>query len=414
MTYRDEVYFDFQPETEIPFSEAEFASRLTRVRAQMAKDGLDCIFLTSPESMYYISGFICMWYHTESPFEWPPGNGIAVHVDHDRFIHFETEREAVVTRTFSVSKDTRYFPKESYRDGTQFIADELKAEGWLKGRVGMEFWAMQPNRVIGEKMQGQFEAAGAEVVDASHVLREVRWVKSAAEVACLEESCRIATAGLSAARDVIRPGVTELEVQGEVIRALCAAGGELQAMMMPVLSGGKSNAAHAVATRKKLKAGETVAVDVSGVHKRYHMNAARTFSVGEPPKDVADKANLAAGVMDVVSECLRPNLPVRELNEKVKAYYDEHNLWDERGWIGGYEMGIAFYSDWVGTFVYDPLSEKNADRVFEPGTAVNHEVQIFLPRFSGQFFMIESLLFKDDAAMLATPEIPYGLIVCEN
>jgi Xaa-Pro dipeptidase len=317
----------------------------------------------------------------------------------------------VVTRTFTVSKDTRYFPKESYRDGTRFIADELKAEGWLKGKVGMEFWAMQPNRVIGQKIQTQFEAAGAQVVDASHVLREVRWVKSPAEVECLEESCRIATAGLNAAREVIRPGVTELEVQGEVIRALCAAGGELQAMMMPVLSGGKSNAAHAVATRKKIKAGETVAVDVAGVHKRYHMNAARTFSVGEPAKDIAEKAALAAGVMDVVIDCLRPNLPVRELNEKVKAYYDEHNLWDERGWIGGYEMGIAFLSDWVGSFVYDPLVEKNADRRFEPGTAVNHEIQIFLPRFTGQFFMIESLLFKENEVLLATPDVPYGLAV---
>ena len=139
MTYRDQVYFDFQPETEIPFSEAEFANRLLRVRAKMEQDGIDCLLLTSPESMYYMSGYICMWYHTESPVEWPPSNGIAVHVDHDRFIHFETEREAVLTRTFTVSKDTRYFPKDSYRDGTRFIVGELKAEGWLKGRVGMEF-----------------------------------------------------------------------------------------------------------------------------------------------------------------------------------------------------------------------------------------------------------------------------------
>ena len=152
---------------------------------------------------------------------------------------------------------------------------------------------------------------------------------------------------------------------------------------------------------------------MSGVHKRYHMNAARTFSVGEPAKDVADKARLSAGVMDVGAGCLRPNLPVRELNDEVKRYYDEHQLWDDRGWIGGYEMGISFLSDWVGNFVYDPLSEKNADRVFEPGTAVNHEIQIFLPRFVGQFFVIESLLFEADKASFSTPEVPYDLIVVD-
>ena len=411
MTYRDEVYFHAQPDAEVPFSEQEFAGRLERIRAAMAAAEIDCLFLTSPESMYYVSGYICMSYQTESPLEWPPANGIAVHVDHDRFIHFETEREAVLTRTFSVTSDTRLFPKDSYRDGTRFIAEELEAEVWLKGNVGLEFWAMRPNRAVSDRVQAGFEAAGATVIDGSRILRDVRWVKSAAEMACIDEAARIAGEGLRAAGEVIRPGVSELEVQGEVIRALAVAGGELQAMMMPVLSGKKSNATHAVATRRKMQAGETVAIDVSGVHKRYHVNVARTFSLGEPADDVLDVTSRAAGAMNVVRDCLRPNLPVRELNEKVKRYYDEQDLWDSRGWIGGYEMGIAFLSDWVGNFVYDPLSEKNADRLFEPGTVVNHEIQIFLPRHIGQFFMIESLIFTETEARFATPEIPYDLIV---
>ncbi|MBT6205082.1 MAG: aminopeptidase P family protein, partial [Rhodospirillaceae bacterium] len=387
--------------------------RLTRIRQAMAKAKIDCLFLSSPESMYYLSGYVCMWYHTESPLEWSATNGIAVHVDHDRFIHFETEREAVVTRTFSCSKDTRYFPKDSYRDGIGFVADELKAEGWLKGNLGLEMYAMRPNRGVSDRFQAAFEEAGADVIDGSAILREVRWVKSPAEMACLTESARIATIGLQRAAEVLRPGVTELEVQGEITLALAKAGGELQAQMMPVLSGKKSLATHALATRRKMQVGETVALDVCGVHKRYHINAARTFSLGEPAADVKDVTDRAAAVMDVVRDCLRTNLPVRELNEKVKAHYDKEDLWTSRGWIGGYEMGIAFLSDWVGNFVYDPLSEKNADRLFEAGTAVNHEIQVFMPRHVGQFFMIESLLFEESGASLATPDVPYNLIVVE-
>ena len=413
MDYRDEVYFEARPEREQPFADEEFAGRLTRIRAAMAEAEIDCLFLSSPESMYYVSGYVCMWYHTESPMEWQATNGIAVHVDHDRFIHFETEREAVLTRTFSCSRDTRYFPRSSYRDGTAFVAAELRAEGWLEGAVGLEMYAMRPNRAVSDRFQAAFEAAGARVVDGSRVTREVRWLKSPAEIECLKESCRIASVGLKRAAKVLRPGATELEVQGEIVRAMAAAGGEPQAMTMPVLSGKKSNAAHALATRRRMRAGETVAIDVAGVHKRYHMNCARTFSLGEPAADVGDVCARSAGVMEVVRDCLRPNLPVRELNEKVKAYYEEQDLWTSRGWIGGYEMGIAFPSDWVGDMVYDPLSEKNADRLFEPGAAVNHEIQIFMPRHAGQFFVIESLLFEDDKASFATPDVPYDLIVVE-
>ena len=414
MAYRDEVYFNAPAEPEVPFDEEEFAGRLQRIRAEMARAGIDCLFLTSPESLYYVSGYLCMWYQTESPMEWPPSNGIAVHVDHDRFIHFETEREAVLTRTFTVSRDTRFFPRESYRDGTRFIADELKALGWLKGNVGLEFWASRPNRAVSERFQGAFEAAGARVVDGSAILREVRWKKSAAEMACLHEAGRIAVAGLERAREVIRPGASELEVQGEVIRALTAAGGEMPAMMLPVLSGAKANACHAVATRRRMQAGELVVIDVAGVHERYHVNGARAFFLGEPPREVRECATLAAGMMERVRECLRPNLPVRELNEVTRRYYEETGLWDSRGWVGGYEMGIAFLPDWVGNFVYDPLAEKNADRVFEPGTAVNYEVQVFLPHYAGCFVAIETLLFGDETVTLATERIPYELAVIEQ
>ena len=162
-----------------------------------------------------------------------------------------------------------------------------------------------------------------------------------------------------------------------------------------------------------MQAGELVVIDVAGVHKRYHVNAARAFSLGEPSPEVRECAARAAGVMDRVRECLRPGLPVRELNEVTRRHYEEAGLWESRGWVGGYEMGIAFFPDWVGNFVYDPLAEKNADRVFEPGTAVNYEVQVFLPRYAGCFVAIETLLFGDETVTLATERIPYELAVIE-
>jgi Xaa-Pro dipeptidase len=246
------------------------------------------------------------------------------------------------------------------------------------------------------------EAAGATVVDGTDVVREVRWVKSPAEMACLTEAARIADIGLQAAADTIAPGVTELEVYGEIVHAMASAGGENTAITMPVLSGSKTNAAHALSTRRVIGPGEVVTVDVSGVVNRYHANAARTFFTGEPPADLAAVAATAAGSIDVVRSLLRPNLPVRELNEALLAYYQDAGLWPSRGWIGGYEMGIAFYGDWVGNFVFDPLSELNADRVFEPGTAVNCETQIFLPRHAGLFFAIDTLLFTAHDARIAS------------
>jgi hypothetical protein len=116
--------------------------------------------------------------------------------------------------------------------------------------------------------------------------------------------------------------------------------------------------------------------------------------------------------MDLIRGVLRPNLPVREFNETMMNYFIEEGLWGERGWVGGYEMGISFPPDWVGNFIFDPLSEINADRLFEPGTAVNYENQFFLPRFVGQYFTIESFLFKQDEALMLSDQ-PFPLIVID-
>ncbi len=240
----------------------------------------------------------------------------------------------------------------------------------------------------------------------------MRWVKSPAEVECLKEAARIANTGMAAARAAIGAGVTELEVYGEMVRAMACAGGENPGITMPVLSGTKTNALHGLATRRKMQHGEMVLVDLSGVFKRYHINIARSFSIGEPSPEVKDLTDRAARSMDVIRSILRPNLPVREFNATVMDHLKKEGLWERRGWIGGYEMGAAFPPDWVGNFIFDPLSDVNADRLFEPGTAVNYENQFFMPAHQGQYFTIESFLFEQDKASMLSDQ-PFELIVID-
>ena len=104
--------------------------------------------------------------------------------------------------------------------------------------------------------------------------------------------------------------------------------------------------------------------------------------------------------MEVIRSILRPGLPVRKFNETVVDYFRREGLWERRGWVGGYEMGIAFPPDWVGNFVFDPASDTNTDRVFEPRTAVNYENQFFMPEHQGQYFSIESFLFEEDGCSM--------------
>jgi len=410
MDHKDDPRDGIRPDPEPAFDDAEYAARLGRVRDRMAAAGIDCLFVGAPESTYYLSGYRSAFTQTgQSPKQWPATSGIAVHVDHDDFILFDTDREQVMHRTYTCARDIRCFPPGRTRDGTAFIADELAALGWLRGKVGLEFWSGRPNRAISERFQQRLEDKGARVVDGSDVLREVRWLKSPAEMACLREAGRIGCAGLRAVGDTIAPGVMEVAVLGEALAAMGREGGEVPAVIPPVLSGPKTAGLHALSTDRRIGTGEAVCADLAGVSRRYHANLARTWWTGEPHPDDRRLAEAAAGSLQALKSTLKPGVSAATLAAEMVRYYEDAGIWQRRSWIGGYEMGIAFPPAWTGNYVFDSVSEIGRDRVFEPGIAMNFENQFYLAEGRGLFFLIETVLLDEEGVHLASEEVPYGI-----
>ncbi len=406
---REQVLQHAHPVQEIPFSREEYRGRLERIRKVMAREKIDMLYLSSPEAICYVSGYGSAWFQAETDGAW---SGVAIHVDHDDFILFEAESHILLIRCYTVANDVRLNSKRSKGadDAFAFVADELAASGWTGGTVGLEMGSYRPNQRVRMCCQAALEAKGCTVVDGTEIVREVRGIKSDAEMACIETAARIADIGLEAARETLCEGITEVELWGEVTAAMTRAGGENQAIPMLVTSGLKAVSGHGLASRKQIAPGEVVFLDVCGVFNRYHVDQARSFSIGEPHPDAMKRINTSAGVFGVLREILRPNLPVRELNEAVVHYYQEAGIFEHRGYIGGYELGIAFPPDWVGAFFYDPDSLPDDDRVFAPGRVVNHESQFFLPHLQGYSILIDTAAFTETQARWLS-RIQHELIV---
>lgn len=399
------------PAMETPFSLAEYRDRLNRVRKEMAGRKIDLLYLSSPESLCYLSGYQAEWYQAQSPKEWPPVSGLAVHVDHDKFILFDAEEEEVMIRYTTVSTDTRIFRSDEMKSATDKILSDLKEEGWLVGTLGLEMRSYRPNRLVSEQFQKDIEGAGCKVVDGSDIVREIRGIKSPQEIAYIETAARIADIGMHAARGVMRPGVTELDVYGEMICAMARAGGENAAITLPVVSGPKSACLHGLASRRKIMPGDIVNVDICGVYNRYHYNMARTFSMGVPHPDVASVMEKSARSMAMLKELIRPGLKIADLLSHVIGYYKEAGIWEDRLWVGGYEIGLAFPPDWVGAFVYEPGMDLGA-RAFQPGMVINYESNFYLPQAAGTSILIDSIIFKEDRAEMVS-RVPHDLCVIE-
>ncbi|OUS00536.1 hypothetical protein A9Q81_10580 [Gammaproteobacteria bacterium 42_54_T18] len=386
------------PQRDLPFSLEEFSERLLSVRKRMADENFDMLYLTSPESMYYLTGFKACWYGAQGPSSWPQYYGIAVHRDHDKIIHIDIPAESNYIDYISIpTVDKRIIPK---RADLSFIVDTLKNEGWLKGKVGMEFGSYRPNRVVSEQLQSAFLGGGSSgVVDATHILRQQRRIKSPQEIIYHETAGEILDAGYRALVNEARPGMTEMEAFGILNLGMHKAGGDQCAMPYSFASGSRAIAGgHCLPSNKVMQKGEIFGADPCGSYHQYHTNVCRVFSFGEPPKEMMDQYNLIAKAIKHVENIIRPGMSVNEFAKDMREFYKEVGIWDQRNWVGGYEMGIGFAPDWVGEWEFT-LGNFTEEGSFDERTLDENFVCNFENVFSAGG-AIDTLIIRDEKPLI--------------
>lgn len=381
------------PERSLPFSLDEYADRLNRLRLRMDEANIDLLYLTAPESMYYLTGYRACWYGAQGPSSWPQYYGIAVHKDHDKVIHIDIPAETHYIDYISIpSVDKRIISK---RADLSFVVTTLSDEGWLSGSVGMEFGSYRPNRLTSQQLEGGFCSKGCNVVDATLILRELRKIKSPKEIEYHEKAGEILDAGYRKLAQEARPGMTELEAFGILNLAMHQAGGDPCAMPYSFASGSRAKAGgHVLPSNKVMQKGELFGADACGSYHQYHTNVCRVFSFGEPPAAIVSQFRIYEEAIKHVANVIRPGMTVDLLAQEMRAFYVDAGIWDQRNWVGGYELGIALAPDWVGEFVFTlgNFSEDGApdDRTLEENFVCNFE-NIF--NHGG---IIDTLIIRDD------------------
>jgi Xaa-Pro aminopeptidase len=405
-----------------PFTVEEYEGRRRRVKQAMSDARVDMIYVSDPADLCYLTGYQLAGYQDSGPREWVAATGLALHLDHDSPIVFDTADRFIGTamahvpdfrvyqyRTMDAGGEFETFKAFDYFTG--FIVGTLKAEGWLKGTAGLQQWSYRPARGYSEVFQAALEAGGARVTDASELVARVRQRKSEPELGYMREAARIGDIGMRGAADAISAGATELEVWAATTSAMARHGGELSAIPGMVNSGPKSASLHGLASRRVLKHGDLVNIDMCGVFNRYHSNLGRTIALGEPdPATKAAIAKIPAMYRTVTAE-FRPGMSYRsivDLNEKVAR---ELGIWDDHWWIGGYDLGIAFPPDWVGVSCFS-CGEDPGEQTLEPGMVMNHEFNFYLPDGSGIRELIQTIIVTADGVEFPN-EFPIDLVVVE-
>ena len=163
----------------LPFPVSEYDARSALLQAAARRAGLDLVVLSAPDAMCWLHGYQSRWYRAQSSTRWPPYQCTVMHVGSGSIVVYDVEHHAYLLRLTSVAEDVRLADRDDGDNVLDLVIEDLRARGWLSGRVGVEMYSHVPNRATSEVVQAAFEVNGCQVVDASSTIRAVRLVTPA-------------------------------------------------------------------------------------------------------------------------------------------------------------------------------------------------------------------------------------------
>lgn len=225
-------------------------------------------------------------------------------------------------------------------------AEDLMAGivGWIHSNgistVGLEFGIERDAYLIFLKIFQRLNPT-VEIVDILELTMGLRMIKDEWELENIRRAGKIAGRGMKVAEEVIKPGMSELEIAAEVVHELMTNGSE-----DPKVYVSTTPRAHAEPFRDlKVPENGVVTVVIGSDWNHYYANTARTFVVGDPGDRVKRAIAVKEEALKLALEETRTGVTLASVERKLA------NFFKDRGFGDAY---LAGYTHSVGLLIEEP------------------------------------------------------------
>ncbi|AAL80871.1 aminopeptidase P family protein [Pyrococcus furiosus DSM 3638] len=201
-------------------------------------------------------------------------------------------------------------------------------------RVGLEFGVERDAYLLFFKMFQRLNPT-VEVVDILDITMGMRMIKDEWEIENIRKAAKIANKGMKVAEEIIKPGLSELEIAAEIYRELMLNGSE-----DPKVYVSTTPRAHAEPFRDlKVKENSVVTVVIGTDWNHYYANMARTFVVGEPNERVKKAIEVKEKALEIALEETKVGVPLNSVERKLFQFFKENGF--EDSYLAGYTHGVG-------------------------------------------------------------------------
>jgi len=173
---------------------------------------------------------------------------------------------------------------------------------------------------------------GIELLDASRVLLALRKRKEEDEIAGVKESLKYCAVGYQAARDIIAPGLTEIDVYNAMQAAITRAVGTTITFAGDFACGERGIKEGGPPTSRKIQNGDLYILDIFPAVDLYFADTCRTFAVGEPTDLQQQAWQLVMDGVRLAESLVKPGVSARSVYSRVKEFLDSHPLSEKSFW----------------------------------------------------------------------------------
>ena len=373
----------------------EYKERVQRCAKILVREGLDVLIVNGNEADYanprYFSGF------------WPlfERAGVAIAANGDAALLVGPESSVFGADRNKLDK---IFTLIAYREGANPAYPELKPDTFhdvfkslgisgKKLRIGVASYLDTSVTIFNAICEAFPEA---EIVDAGHIMVELRSIKSENELACLREGYRIANIATQEVMKVIRPGVTELQMVGVAQKAVYENGAEYEGLPMYVFSEASTRHAISRSSYREFQKGDIVELNLSAKVDGYSASIGLPICLGKLEGERRDIIQFCREAHDWTIKQVKAGVLAADI---AKNFY---NKYVEAGYEKNYVYGPLHGTGLIE--VEAPWCETISDYLLKPNMTYQADTFIATDTFGVRWE--KGIAVKEGGCEILSPELP--------
>ena len=337
------------------FEPSEFDARVAAARRLMRRDGLDALLIFAQESHYYLTGF-----------------------DTKGFVFFQcavlTADEGPITlltrrpdleqaRRTSTMQDIRIWYDGPGVDPSADLHAILAEKGLKGARVGIELRSFGLTGDNHERVRRRLEG-WCELVDASDLVRELRVVKSPAEIVYVRQAAELADRSLEAMVEAAGPGAFEGRIAAAGAVPILDGGGDPPPSGPVLGSGDRALLVRSATGFRQLDAVDQLTIEHAASYRHYCACLMRTIAIGRANDDQRRMFEATRDAIAAMTDAARPGNAIGAIDDAHRATYDRAGYGEVRMSACGYSLGATYQPSWMDV---PPMIYSGNDMAIRPG-----------------------------------------------